>query len=139
MRFKSVSSTSKMPVINLLPMMDVVMTILTFFVLVSMTLTNQKTLNIDLPSVETSDGAGSEIKTSDPMIVGLQADGNISVENQLLSAEALENRIKSYLANNPEGEIVLTVDKQASYDQLAKLLSKMQAVGGEQVSLAIGN
>lgn len=139
MRFKSVGSTSKMPVINLLPMMDVVMTILTFFVLVSMTLTNQKTLNIDLPSVETSDGAGSEIKTSDPMIVGLQADGNISVENQLLSDEALENRIKSYLANNPEGEIVLTVDKQASYDQLAKLLSKMQAVGGEQVSLAIGN
>lgn len=128
-----------MPVINLLPMMDVVMTILTFFVLVSMTLTNQKTLNIDLPSVEKSDGAGSEIKASNPMIVGLQADGNIVVENQLLSDEILETRIKSYLANNPEGEIVLTVDKQASYDQLAKLLSKMQSVGGEQVSLEISN
>lgn len=139
MRFKSVSSTSKMPVINLLPMMDVVMTILTFFVLVSMTLTNQKTLNIALPSVETPDDIASEIKAINPMIVGLQADGNISVENQFLSDEALESRIISYLENNPEGEIVLTVDKQASYDQLAKLLSQMQSVGGEQVSLAIGN
>lgn len=139
MRFKSVSSTSKMPIINLLPMMDVVMTILTFFVLVSMTLTNQKTLNIALPSVDTADGVGSEIKAPNPMIVGLQADGNISIGNQFLSDEALENRIKSYLLNNPEGEIILTVDKQASYDQLAKLLSKMQEVGGEQVSLAIGN
>jgi biopolymer transport protein ExbD len=73
------------------------------------------------------------------MIVALQADGNISVENQFLSDETLEMRIKAYLKNDPEGEIVLTVDKQASYDQLAKLLSKMQAVGGEQVSLAIGN
>ncbi|NJN74608.1 MAG: biopolymer transporter ExbD [Limnothrix sp. RL_2_0] len=128
-----------MPVINLLPMMDVVMTILTFFVLVSMTLTNQKTLNIALPSVETPDDIASEIKAINPMIVGLQADGNISVENQFLSDEALESRIISYLENNPEGEIVLTVDKQASYDQLAKLLSQMQSVGGEQVSLAIGN
>ncbi|NEQ28726.1 MAG: biopolymer transporter ExbD, partial [Microcoleus sp. SIO2G3] len=31
-----------MPEINLVPMMDVIMTILTFFIIVSMTLTNQQ-------------------------------------------------------------------------------------------------
>ncbi|MGB2925951.1 MAG: biopolymer transporter ExbD [Limnothrix sp.] len=127
-----------MPVINLLPMMDVVMTILTFFVLVSMTLTTQKTLNITLPNVDDAENTGSEIKTSNPMVVGLEASGNISLENQVLSDEELEARIKAYLMSNPEGDIILTVDKQASYEQLAQLLSKMQAVGGERVSLAIG-
>lgn len=135
MRFKSQQKASKMPDINLIPMMDVVMTILTFFVLVSMTLTNQKALNISLPSV--NGGGGSELKTATPLIVGLAMGGEISVQNQIVSKTELDSQIKAYLANNPQGELVLRVDKAVPYEQLAQLLSQMQAMGGERVSLAI--
>jgi biopolymer transport protein ExbD len=56
MRFKSQQKSSQMPDVNLVPMMDVIMTILTFFIIVSMTLTaEQGAVNVTLPS---TGGAG---------------------------------------------------------------------------------
>jgi biopolymer transport protein ExbD len=37
----------------------------------------------------------------------------------------------------PKGAVLLKADRQVSYEQLARLLTKMQAVGGDLVSLAI--
>lgn len=134
MRFKSESKSSQMPEVNLVPMMDVVMTILTFFIIVSMTLTTQKSLNITLPS---TNAGGAELKAPDPMIVGLNIQGEILLKNKTATEEELAAEIKTYLAQNPKGAVVLKADRKVSYDQLAKLLGKMQSVGGEQVSLAI--
>lgn len=133
MRFKSENKSSQMPELNLVPMMDVVMAILIFFIFVSMTLTNQKSLNITLPSSE----GGTDIKTPEPLMVVLDLKGEILITNQPISEQELEKQIKSYLEKNPQGAVVLKADKKVSYEELAKLLGKMQKVGGEQVSLAI--
>lgn len=133
MRFKSENKSSQMPELNLVPMMDVVMAILIFFIFVSMTLTNQKSLNITLPSSE----GGTDIKAPEPLIVGLDLKGEILITNQPISEQELEKQIKSYLEKNPQGAVVLKADKKVSYEELAKLLGKMQKVGGEQISLAI--
>lgn len=133
MRFKSENKSSQMPELNLVPMMDVVMAILIFFIFVSMTLTNQKSLNITLPSSE----GGTDIKAPEPLMVGLDLKGEILITNQPISEQELEKQIKSYLEKNPQGAVVLKADKKVSYEELAKLLGKMQKVGGEQISLAI--
>lgn len=137
MRFKSARRATDMPTVNLIPMMDVVMTILTFFVLVSMTLTHQKAVNIELPTVNASNGMETALTAVNPLLVELNYDGNVSIGNQQVLPAELEQQIKLYLANNPKGEVVLRVDKTVPYDQVAQLLVKMQAIGGKQVSLAI--
>jgi len=75
MRFKSKQKTSQMPELNLVPMMDVILTILTFFIIVSMTLTNrQNAVNVTLPSA----GSGlSEQKAPDPLVVSISPQGQL--------------------------------------------------------------
>ncbi len=124
-----------MPEVNLVPMMDVIMTILTFFIIVSMTLTSQKALNIPLPS---SDVKGSPIKTPDPLIVGLNLQGQVLLEGKPANDAELAQRMQTYLTKNPQGVVVLKADRKVAYEQVTKLLGTMQQVGGERVSLAIG-
>ena len=132
-RFRA--STSQMPEINLVPMMDVLMTILTFFIIISMTLTaQQQSLNIDLPS--TNAGA-STLKTPDPLVVGLTNQGTLEVANNPVTDAQLSQQMQVYLQTNPNGAVVLQADKKLPYEQVVQVLGKMRDVGGDRVSLAI--
>ena len=132
-RFRA--STSQMPEINLVPMMDVLMTILTFFIIISMTLTaQQQSVNIDLPS--TNAGANT-VKTPDPLVVGLTNQGTLEVANNPVTDAQLSQQMQAYLQKNPNGAVVLQADKKLPYEQVVQVLGKMRDVGGDRVSLAI--
>ena len=132
-RFRA--STSQMPEINLVPMMDVLMTILTFFIIISMTLTaQQQSVNIDLPS--TNAGANT-VKTPDPLVVGLTNQGILAIANNPVTDAQLSQQMQAYLQKNPNGAVVLQADKKLPYEQVVQVLGKMRDVGGDRVSLAI--
>ena len=124
-----------MPEINLVPMMDVLMTILTFFIIISMTLTaQQQSVNIDLPS--TNAGANT-VKTPDPLVVGLTIQGVLAIANNPVTEAQLSQQMQAYLQTNPNGAVVLQADKKLPYEQVVQVLGKMRDVGGDRVSLAI--
>ncbi|MCY7320223.1 MAG: biopolymer transporter ExbD [Phormidesmis sp. CAN_BIN36] len=134
MRFNSQQKKSEMPEVNLVPMMDVLMAILTFFIIVAMTLTTQQTVNVTLPS--TSAGA-VETKDPDPLVVGLNLQNEILLEDKPVSSSELGQRIQSYLTQNPKGVVILKADSKIPYEQVVKLLGTMRDMGGDRVSLAI--
>lgn len=138
MRFKRQQNDSQIPEVNLVPMMDVLMTVLTFFIIMSMTLTGQKLGNISLPKV----GTGTETITTEEtqansLIIGINNQGEVFLKNQPISEENLLEQVQTYLTKNPAGNVVVKADRQLTYQQIIKLLKKLQAVGGERVSLAI--
>jgi biopolymer transport protein ExbD len=134
MKFKSQRDRSQMPEVNLMPMMDVVFTILTFFIIISMSLTSQQAVNVTLPSAN----AGSEAtNTPDPLVIGLNQQRQILLDGQPATEAQLVQRMQSYLTENREGAIVLKADKGLSYQDVIRLLGTMRDVGGDRVSLAI--
>ncbi|NEQ28149.1 MAG: biopolymer transporter ExbD [Microcoleus sp. SIO2G3] len=136
MRFKSQrrGSGSQMPEVNLVPMMDVIMAILTFFIIISMTLTSQQSVNVSLPS---ADSGASATDLPDPFVVGLNQQRQIILNSQPATEAELLQQMQAYLARNRDGAIVLKADKGLSYQEVVQLLGKMRDVGGDRVSLAI--
>jgi biopolymer transport protein ExbD len=137
MRFKSRQKTSQMPELNLVPMMDVIMTILTFFIIISMTLTNkQNAVNVTLPSA--SSGL-SEQKAPDPLVVSIDSQGNLFLEKDPVTEVQLVQPMQAYLQKNPQGAVVLNADRKLPYEKVVQVLGKMRDIGGDRVSLAINN
>lgn len=137
MRFKSKQKTSQMPELNLVPMMDVIMTILTFFIIVSMTLTNkQNAVNVTLPSA----GSGlSEQKAPDPLVVSIDPQGQLFLGEEAITEAQLVQPMQAYLQKNPQGAVVLNADRKLPYEKVVQVLGKMRDIGGDRVSLAINN
>lgn len=137
MRFKSQQKSSQMPEVNLVPMMDVIMTILTFFIIVSMTLTNkQNAVNVTLPSA----GSGlSEQKAPDPLIVTIDPQGQLFLGKDVITEAQLVQPMQAYLQKNPQGAVVLNADRKLPYEKVVQILGKMRDIGGDRVSLAINN
>ena len=135
MRFKAQSDKRDLPEINLVPMMDVLMTILVFFIIISMTAEfNQQAVDIQLPS---TDSGSSAVDQPDPLIVELDQQEQLYLEGQLVDPATMAQQIQQYLAEDPQGVIVLKADYQLSYQQIVEVLGPMRDVGGAQVSLAI--
>lgn len=129
-----------MPEVNLIPMMDVIMTILTFFIIVSMTLTNSTgSVKVELPGGK---GAAAEKdKQPDRQIIKLDAQGNFYLINPAGGAEVsvtiaqLEPQVKMYLQQNPKGMVLINADRTLSYDKVIQVLTQLKAIGGDRVSL----
>ncbi len=123
-----------MPEVNLVPMMDVIMTILTFFIIVSMTLTSFQAVDVPLPS---TDKGVSKEKPVEPMIVGMNKQGQILLGTQQVTETQLAQQIVTYLGKNPKGSVVLKADKDVQYEKVVQMLGTLRDVGGDRVSLAI--
>jgi biopolymer transport protein ExbD len=134
MRFRNRQQDSQLPEINLIPMLDVLMTVLTFFIVVSMTLVSQQGVDIQLPN---SSDAAPPSAAPDPLVVKLTQQGQLLLNEQPISRDQLEPQMQAYLNGSPQGFVVLASDRRVPYSEVVALLGEMREVGGDRVSLAI--
>ena len=134
MRFKRKHRSGSLPEVNLVPMLDVLMTVLTFFIIVSMTLATQQGVQVQLPSNQPTTPAEPQ---PEPLIVQMQAENQLLLNNQPIAKAELMPNIQAYLEKTPKGAIVLQADQKLPYEQVIQILGEMKDVGGDRVSLAI--
>lgn len=123
-----------MPEPNLVPMMDVVLTVLMFFIVLSMAPKAKMIKNVALPS---ADRGKVEEVLPDPLIIGMNKQGQNLVDNQPIDDLALGNKVVEYLNKNAKGAVVLKADKGLSYEKVVETLGILRDVGGDRVSLAL--
>lgn len=122
--------------VQIIPLIDVVFCILTFFLLAALQFTRQQVINVDLPKASTSTVAGASSQNAS-QIVTIDAVGNTYIEKQLVRKEELAQRLKKYLEQNPNGILVLNASRTATYNDVIETLDLLRQVGGDRVSLGI--
>ncbi|MBC1238117.1 biopolymer transporter ExbD [Nostoc sp. 2RC] len=122
--------------IQIIPLIDVVFCILTFFLLAALQFTRQQAINVDLPKASTK-SVSAIASQSGSQIVTIDAVGNTYIEKQPVKREDLAQRLKLYLQANPNGVIVLNASRTATYNDVIETLDLLRQVGGDRVSLGI--
>ncbi len=124
--------------VQIIPLIDVIFCILTFFILASLQFTRQQAINVDLPKA--SSAAASNINASQSqniLPVTIDAVGQTYVEKQPIQREQLAGILRNYLQKNPNGVLVLNASRSATYNDVIELLDLLRQVGGDRVSLGI--
>ncbi len=134
MRFQQKSEDNDMPVIDLVPMLTVMLGVLSYFVVVSASISSDESLQVDLPPASSSPTPGANPA---PFIVQMDASGQPLLNNEPVSADVLAARVKSYLAQNKDSTVYLVPSHDLPYEQVMRFLGDMRTVGGDRVSLAL--
>ncbi|MEH1819593.1 MAG: biopolymer transporter ExbD [Nostoc sp.] len=122
--------------IQIIPLIDVVFCILTFFLLAALQFTRQQAINVDLPKASPSSVSGITSQTGS-VIVTIDAVGNTYIEKQPVKQEDLRQSLKQYLQQNPSAVVVLNASRTATYNDVIETLDLLRQVGGDRVSLGI--
>lgn len=135
-QFKHRKRKATLPEVNLVPTIDVVMCVLTFFLIISLTLKGQSTNNLDLPTVGAIGQENSKAR-AEILSLSLNREGVLFWRDRPLSETETIETVQTFLAENPEGTIVLAADRQLPYQHINRLLQQLGEIGGDRVSLAI--
>jgi len=119
--------------IQILPLIDVIFCILTFFILAVVQTERPQAVNVDLPQAKTG-----TVQAPDRLIVTLRPGGQLLVgQEEVADRTALIDRAKTYLAQRPDGLLVLNASQTALYSDVIGLLDALREVGGaRRVALA---
>lgn len=136
-RFKRRQQRIKSPEINLVPMMDVLMVVLTFFIIISMVLTAEKGVNLALTGGKNQPLPAANDTLPEPMIVELGPPEQIIVNKRVITRNQLLPEVSTYLVSHAKGVVLLKADRQLQYQTVIDVLGSIQSVGGDRVSLAL--
>ena len=114
---KFYKSYNRDPQINILPMIDIIFVILSFFIVSSLYLVKLESIPLNLPNAETSKN-----ELSDPMIVSLDVEGNIYINKTISTRESFENDISKLIVNEDKKLILIRADKDIKYGEVVYLL-----------------
>lgn len=118
--------------VQLIPLIDVIFCILTFFLLAALQFTRQQAINVDLPKATT----GTTAQIRDTLIVTVDSVGQIYVEQEPVTQDLMYQRLQAYRATNPAGMMILNASRTSSYNDVVQVLDRMREVGGDRVALA---
>lgn len=128
---------SSIPTIDLIPMLTVMMGVLAFFVVVSISLSSDQLIQVDLPPEQTEDPPNTDLLTEDPFIVSMDAEGQQLLNGTPVTTEQLAAEVSAYLGRNTTSSVYLVPSRELPYEQVMRFLGEMRAVGGDRISLAL--
>ncbi len=120
--------------INILPMIDVIFCILTFFILAAVGLTRQQVIDLALPSVDNSSPIAGNSR--DRLYVSIDGVGQIYIDATPVQLQDLYSIMLKHQEVAPTGTVVLYASSSARYESVVKVLDLLRSVGGDRVALA---
>ena len=117
--------------INILPMIDVIFSILAFFIISSLFLTRSQGLPVDLPSAQTA-----EPEQSVQMNITIEADGEMFLDRQPIELEQLQGALTEKIAPDSESVVIINADTKVDHGTVVKVMDRLRQVPGARMAIA---
>ena len=120
------------PLVMIIPMIDIMLFLLIFFMMSTIYMVQTNTLQISLPQ------ASSAKQDTRPNIVPItvMANGDILYDKDLVPNQNLAQKVHDSLMADAETVFVLRGDKTAKYENIVAILDLLKRAGTRHVSIA---
>lgn len=119
------------PYINIVPMIDVIFAILTFFIMASLFLTRSEGLPVNLPNAATA-----QSQQQSRINVTIDETGQVFLNRQSIAIEALANEIETLMGTQDTALVVINADTSVEHGQVIAVMDALRTVEGAQVGIA---
>lgn len=116
--------------VNLTPLIDMVFILLIFF-LVTASFTKEAGIDVDRPSAETA-----VRQERGNLVIAISANGEIWIENQQVDIRAVRGHVQRLHAQNPEGTVIITADRDARSGLMVNVMDQVRLAGVSSVAIA---
>ncbi|MEL6900147.1 MAG: biopolymer transporter ExbD [Cyanobacteria bacterium J06606_4] len=117
--------------INILPMIDVIFAILAFFIVSTLFLTRAEGFSVDLP-----EAASSESQQDVMLTVTVEETGDISIDKEPVSLEALTRTVQLKIGDNTPALVTVQADETIGYGRVIAVMDQLRAVEGASLGMA---
>ncbi len=116
--------------INIVPMIDVIFSILAFFILSTLFLTRSEAIDVNLPQASTA-----QSQESTRITVTIESNGNIALNRKQIELENLQSSVRKLIKLTNRSLVIINADRAVSHGKVVEVMDRLRQI--EEVKLAI--
>ncbi|CAN1210683.1 Biopolymer transport protein ExbD/TolR [Tumidithrix helvetica PCC 7403] len=117
--------------INIIPMIDVVFAILTFFITATLVLNRTEGLPVSLPQASTA-----KSQAQNKVVVSLDAQGNLFLNRQPIALDRLEAQVRSLMNQEKQNIVVINADENVTHGKAVAVMDRIRKIEGVKLAIA---
>ncbi|NMF84546.1 biopolymer transporter ExbD [Nodosilinea sp. P-1105] len=117
--------------LNIVPMIDVIFAILTFFIISSLFLTRSESLPVNLPQA-----ASAELQERTRIAVSIDEAGEIALNQNAIALENLQAGVRDLMADTQESVVVINADEAVSHGRVVAVMDELREIEGATLGIA---
>ncbi|MBW4615906.1 MAG: biopolymer transporter ExbD [Desmonostoc vinosum HA7617-LM4] len=118
--------------INIVPMIDVIFAILTFFIMSTLFLTRSEGLPVNLPKAATA----KQQQVPTKITVTVNDQGDVSVNREPIAVDSLASKIRSLVNANPQSLVIINADETVVHGKVVAVMDQVRQVEGAKLAIA---
>ena len=119
--------------LEIIPLIDIMFFLLASFMMVSLTLTKQQTIRVNLPAAS---GAKTELKP-DQIHLAVSADGLLHMDTTPMALPELEAALADRHRTAPDTPVFISGDMEARHGAMVTLLDAVRRAGFHRIGLNV--
>ncbi|UBF26357.1 biopolymer transporter ExbD [Kovacikia minuta CCNUW1] len=131
MRRRAIDEPEVTPQINIVPMIDVIFAILTFFIMSTLFLGRFEGLTVNLPKAQSAK-AQKTIRAT----VTLDKQGSLYLNKSPTQVESLANSVRQLNEPGKDLVVVLNADGSVTHDRVVAVMDQIRQVEGAKMAIA---
>ncbi|RMH74853.1 MAG: biopolymer transporter ExbD [Cyanobacteria bacterium J007] len=120
------------PQINIVPMIDIIFSILAYFIISSLFLSKSEGLPVNLPKASTAQVQAETRK----LTITLDAEGVISLDREEIELDSLEENLRDRIEKEGESLVILNADEALDHGRVVAVMDKVRRIDGAKLAIA---
>ncbi len=118
--------------INIVPMIDVIFSILTFFIMSTLFLTRSEGLPVNLPKAATA----QQQQVPSKITITVDEQGVVSLNRKPIAVDDLTAQVRSLIGSNSEMLVIINADEKVGHGQVVAVMDRVREVPGAKLAVA---
>ncbi|RMG09804.1 MAG: biopolymer transporter ExbD [Cyanobacteria bacterium J055] len=119
------------PPINIIPAIDIILSILAFFIISSLDLIRNEGFPVNLPGANTA-----EIQEQPQLTVTIDRQGQIALDDQIVDFNNLDSEVRDVVPANSTAFIILRADTAVPYGRVVAVMDRLNRIEGVKLAIA---
>lgn len=119
--------------IEIIPLIDVVFFLLATFIMVSLSMTKNEGITVNVPSASTANAKEQKDQT---LTLSVAQSGEIFFNKEKINPAQLPLRLQNFKSANKEPQVVVNGDGEAGYKSIVAVIDEVKKVGITKVALS---
>ena len=117
--------------INILPMIDIIFVILSFFIISSLFLVKLESIPVNLPNAQTSNQEKDSL-----IVITLNLENKVFIDDKFIDISILEEELKSKIRNSINKKVILRADKSIKYGKVISILDILRNIENIKIGVS---
>ena len=118
--------------VNIVPMIDVIFSILAFFIVSTLFLTRSQAIDVNLPQASTA-----RLEQQTQITVTIESNGNIALNRQKIELENLQNSVGKLIKSTNRSLVIINADRAVSHGQVIEVMDRLRQLEGVKLAIAV--